>query len=127
MAEAGITVEGAANLRRTLKRAAGDVQDLKDAHNAAAGIAGGRARAEAPRGPSGRLGASVRWSGAATSATIRAGGARVPYAQPIHWGWPRRRIAAQPFITEAAQATESQWVGVYEAAVERILGRVKGK
>lgn len=126
MAEAGIRVEGAASLRRTLRRAGEDLQDLKEAHAAAGAIAGGRARDTAPRGPSGRLAASVRWSGAAASATIRAGSAGVPYALPIHWGWPRRGIPAQPFISTAAQATEPAWTAVYEAAVERILGRVKG-
>lgn len=122
---AGIRVEGASNLRRTMRRAGEDLGDLKEAHQAAAAIAGGRARADAPR-RSGRLAANVRWSGAATSATIRAGGARVPYAGPIHWGWPRRHIGAHPFITDAAVSTEPQWSSVYEAAVGRILDRIKG-
>lgn len=125
MAEPGIRVEGAANLRRTMRRAGEDLQDIKDAHAAAGAIVGGRARAEAPR-RSGRLAASVRWSGTNTTATIRAGFARVPYAAPIHWGWPARGIKSQPFISEAATSTEAQWTALYEQAVERILGRVKG-
>lgn len=121
----GIRVEGAANLRRTLRRAGDDLADLKEAHGAAAAIAGSRARGTAPR-RSGRLAANVRWSGAAATATVRVGSSTVPYANPIHWGWPKRGIAARPWVSEAARDTEHQWTAVYEAAVERILARVKG-
>jgi hypothetical protein len=34
-----------------------------------------------------------------TAAVVRAGRASVPYAGPIHWGWPSRHITAQPFST----------------------------
>lgn len=122
---AGIRVEGAANLRRTMRKAGDDLGDLQEAHAAAAAIAGARARETAPQ-RTGRLASSVRWSGAKATATVRAGGASVPYAMPIHWGWPARGIPAQPFISEAARATESAWTAVYEAAVEAILHRVKG-
>ena len=125
MPYAGIRVEGAATLRRTLRQAGDDLADLKEAHKAAGAIAGGRARATAPR-VSGRLAGNVRWSGTATAATIRAGGRTVLYAGPIHWGWPRRHIAAQPFITEAAQDTEAAWSAVYEAAVAGIVNRIRG-
>lgn len=49
----------------------------------------------------GRLAASLR-----PFATARAAGVRssLPYAAPIHWGWPRRNIKAQPFISEAAES-----------------------
>jgi hypothetical protein len=122
---AGIRVEGAANLRRTMRKAGEDLGALQAAHAAAGAIAGRRAQADAPK-RSGRLASNVRWSGTKTAAVIRVGGARVPYAGPIHWGWPRRHISAHPFVTDAAVATESQWSAVYQAAVERILGRVKG-
>lgn len=121
----GIQVLGAKELRATLKRAGDDLADLKGAHGAAAQVVTGSARAGAPK-RSGRLAANVRGSGAATSATIRAGGASVPYAGPIHFGWPGHNIEPQPFITEAAQRTEPVWVGLYTAAVDKILGRVHG-
>ena len=123
--DAGIRVEGAAELRRTLKRAGEDLSDLKTAHSAAAQIVAGRGRGTAPR-RTGTLAASVRGSGTATAAVVRAGGARVPYAGPIHWGWPSRGITAQPWLSEAATDTETVWVAGYERDVERILDRVKG-
>lgn len=36
-----------------------------------------------------------------SSVTVSAGGARAPYASPIHWGWPRRHIDKQPFLMDA--------------------------
>lgn len=124
--QAGVRVDGAAQLRRTLRRASGDLQDLKQAHGRAAAIAGGRARRDAPHS-SGQLARTVRWGASNTAATIRAGNnGRTRYAGVIHWGWPRRHISAQPFAAEGAKATEAQWVSVYEDAVQRILDRVHG-
>ena len=75
---------------------------------------------------SGTLAGSVRGNQAKTMAAVRAGGARVPYAGPIHWGWPRRNIAAQPFLVDAAHVTEPTWTKFYLREVERILGHVHG-
>lgn len=124
-ATAGIQVQGAKELRATLKRAGEDLGDLKAAHAEAAQLVTGVSRARAPK-RSGRLASNVRGSGAATAATIRVGGASVPYAGPIHYGWPAHNIEPQPFITEAAQSTEPAWVALYDRAVEKILDRVKG-
>lgn len=122
---AGIEVEGASRLRKTLKAAGDDLSDMKEAHAAAAQFVAHQAASRAPR-VTGTLAGGVRGSGAASVATIRAGGARVPYANPIHWGWPARNIAPQPFITEAAQATEGTWIELYERAADRALDKVKG-
>lgn len=122
---AGIRVEGMRTLRATLRKAGDDLSDLKEAHAAAAGIVVPAARASAPR-RTGRLAGNVRGSGTKTGAVIRAGGARVPYAAPIHWGWEKRGIAPNPFISTAAQNTEPTWTRVYEAGVERVLSRIKG-
>jgi hypothetical protein len=55
-----------------------------------------------------------------------AGNAAVPYAGPIHWGWPARRITAQPFIQEAAVATQPAWENAYLEDMQRVVDRVKG-
>ena len=123
--DAGIRVEGAARLRRTLKAAGRDLTDLKAAHAKAAKIAQVAAAAQTPV-VSGTLKASLRSSGTSTAGIIRAGGAKVPYAAPIHWGWPSRGIAAQPFISTGAQASEPVWIRVFETDLDRILDQVKG-
>lgn len=124
-ANAGIKVEGARELRASLRRAGEDLSDLKAAHAAASGVVVAASRIRAPH-RSGRLAGSVRGSGTATKALIRAGGVSVPYANPIHWGWKARGIAAQPFITDAAQNTEPVWTVLYERQVELIVNRIRG-
>lgn len=126
MTSAGVRVEGGRELRRSLRRAAGNLNDLKAAHGAAGAIVAAAAKPRAPRGPSGDLGASVRSSGTTTAAIVRAGYASVPYAGPIHWGWPARHIAPQPWLSTTAQATEPTWLAIYETAVERVLDTITG-
>ncbi len=60
------------------------------------------------------------------AAIIRAGKKSVPYAGVIHWGWPRKNIVAQPWLTEAAASTESTWVDAYTEAVDEILETIEG-
>lgn len=118
-----VQVEGARELRRTLRKAGDDLSDMKAAHTKAAGTVLARQIAPARTGT---LAATVRGTGTKTAAIIRAGYARVPYANPIHWGWPARNIAAQPWISEAAQGSEAVWYPVYVADVQRITDKVKG-
>lgn len=120
-----VEVEGAKELRRTLKQAGADMSDFTQANRDAAAIASTAAAARAPR-RTGALAASVRAGASRTQGVIRAGGARVPYAGPIHWGWPARHISANPFATMAASATEPQWVPVYMARLEVIISKVRG-
>jgi hypothetical protein len=120
-----LQVDGARQLRATLKAAGDDLEDLKAVHATVARYVALRAAAMAPR-RSGRLAASVRGNQAKTAATVRAGGARVPYANPIHWGWPRRHIASNPFLVNAAHTTEPTWTKYYLREVERIVGKVHG-
>jgi hypothetical protein len=120
-----VTVEGFDRLIRTLRKAGEDISDMKDANALAASMVASAASARAPR-RTGALAGNVRGSRKAKGATVRAGGARVPYAGPIHWGWPRRHITAQPFISTAARDTEPRWVAAYLDAVQRALDNVKG-
>lgn len=120
-----VRVEGARELRRTLTRAGGDLEDLKDANARASQMVAQWAAVTAPR-RTGALGGSVRPNRAAGRASIAAGNAGVPYAGPIHWGWPARRIGAQPWIAEAAAATQPSWLPVYEDDIQNVLDKVKG-
>lgn len=121
-----VKIDGLPRLRSALRRAGVEVADLKAANAAAAAYV---ASAAAPRAPrrTGRLAASVRGNRAVGKATVSAGGAATPYAGPIHWGWPARGIEPQPFIAEAAQATESTWVALYQADIERLVDSIGGR
>ena len=112
-----VEVVGLSRLARTMKRAALDVQELKDLNRAAAGAAPRR---------SGRLAADIRTAGTQRAGIVRVGRASLPYAGPIHWGWPARRIAAQPFAADAARKTEPVWTEIYLAGITRIIEKIEG-
>lgn len=121
----GIKVEGLRQLRKTLREAGDDLSDLKALNKEAADIA---ARASAARAPvrSGKLKASIRSSGTKTAGIVRAGKKAVPYAGPIHWGWFKRNIKPQPFISNGAKDSEGQWLPIYEQGIDGIVRKVEG-
>ena len=118
-------VRGAKELRRSLKQAGEDLADLKQVNKRVGDLVIGAAR---PRVPirSGALAASLRPAAAAAKVTIRAGSARVPYAGPIHWGWPGHHISANPFLSDAATSTEETWVGYYFDELQAVVNKVEG-
>lgn len=120
-----VRVEGGRELRATIRRACGDLEDLKAANSRAAGMVAQWASVTAPR-RTGALGSSVRPGRAAGRARVSGGGASVPYAGVIHWGWPQRRITAQPFISDAAVSTQPAWLPVYLHDIQHALDRVRG-
>lgn len=125
-AAAGVKVEGLATLRRTLRDAGEDMQELTRANAAAANIVSTAGR---PRTPirTGRLMATVKGRGLAARAVVTAGSPkRVPYANPIHWGWPDRGITWQPWLSDTARETEPVWLTAYSADVQRIANTVRG-
>jgi hypothetical protein len=119
--EVGVRVEGLARLRRdldTLGRggligdAMREVEDVvTDAASVLAPVRTGRMR-NRTRGSSSKYRATVR--------------AAVVYAPPIHWGWPSRGIEAQPWLSQAAEATEPLWSGIVQEAVQDALDAVRG-
>jgi len=125
VSEGGVTfqVVGLAELSRTMKRAGVDITELKDANTRAAQIVADRASTLAPR-RSGRLAGNVRTAKQVARARIMAGSAAVPYAGPIHWGWPARHIDANPFISNAAVETQDEWLAVYLEDIQTALDKV---
>ena len=122
-----LEVEGGRTLRATLKKAGVNLGDLKAVHKQSATVAASAARSKVPT-VGGGLGRTIRAAGTKTAGIVRAGNnSRVPYAQVVHWGWPRRSRPAQPFITEGAQSSESTWIRVYENYVAQTIAQIKGK
>lgn len=121
----GIQIQGLSDLTRTMKRAGVDITELKDAHTRAASIVADRAAALAPK-RSGNLAGSIRPAKQVGRARIMAGTKAVPYAGPIHWGWPSRNIKANEFLSRAAQETEPEWTKAYFEDVQKALDKVKG-
>lgn len=124
MAQPAIKVEGAAELAKRLRRA-GDKElqaELKEAWREAADEV-----LSAVRGPnkSGALMGSVRSTATLRSGRVAAGKKSVPYAGPIHWGWPARGIAANTFLLDALDMRETRAIDVVTEHVEKIAAKVQ--
>ena len=120
-----VRVDGARQLRATMKAAGEDLSDLKDVNARTAAKVSATAIPRVPR-RTGTLAATVRPAGTKTAAIVRAGKASVPYAAVIEFGWPGHNIAAQPYVTSAAHDTEPEWTSFYEQEIDKILTRIKG-
>lgn len=108
---------------RQLRRLGVDVAgEVKDLHGDAAKVVEKRAVREVPV-RSGALRSTIRSSGTKSNGVIRAGKARVPYAAPIHYGWPKHGIEPNPFLVRALDSTETRVRRVLEDGIARIVRR----
>lgn len=123
-----LKVEGAARLRRTMRQAGVDMSLMKEANRRAAGIVLVAATATAPIGPEagGHIKATGRVGATNTAGTVRFGGKAKPYGPPVHYGWRAHGITGQPWLTDAAQATENTWIQIYTRDMERIISKIEG-
>jgi hypothetical protein len=118
-----VTVTGAKELRRAMKRMGADLKDLTAVNRAAAQPVLEESRRLVPR-VSGTLGRSIRLTASRTGASVRAGKAAVPYAGPIHFGWRRRNIEANPFLYRAIANRHDEVLSIYNGRVEELVGRL---
>lgn len=123
-----ITVEGSKELARDLKKA-GDTELLDELKVAHIGGAEMVLHAALPLVPvrSGALRDSLKATATARSGRVKAGKKSVPYAPPIHFGWPARNIAPNPFLYDALDARKGEVIEAYEKAVEKVAASVEGK
>lgn len=124
MADPLITVKGLDRLVRDLKKISPDIaQELKSANREMAESLVPVAKSKTPRN-SGRLAESVRAGATQKSGVVRAGKKAVPYAGPIHFGWPARRISPNPFLWEALDSRRSEIESEYIKRISDIVDRV---
>lgn len=110
--------------------------DFKETNTRLAAYVAALARGLAPRGPSGRLAGSIRGSKAKTKVSVMAGRKSIPYAGPIHWGWPSRPnpargwrggpISANKFLSNAGDEAQSFVVATWTKHIQDALNDVKG-
>lgn len=122
MSESAVEARGAEELHRTLTAAAEDLADLTEVNDQAGQYVAARAAAAAPR-KSGRLAGSLSVVAEPTGLVVESSEI---YAAPIHWGWPARNIAAQPFLLDTVEQTEAQILEYYQRNNERVLSSVRG-
>lgn len=126
---AAIEIHGAKELRRSLRKAGADMKQMREVNKAAGEIVARAARGKAPVSTLNKrthLRDTIRVFATQTRARIRLGAKPVPYSAPIHWGWPKRSIKANPFVSHAAQETEPAWLRLYEHHVNKILDQIEG-
>ncbi|WEV67969.1 HK97 gp10 family phage protein [Bifidobacterium sp. ESL0769] len=121
-----IEIKGASQLARTLRKAGADAKDLKDVNRKAADVVVPVAKGGVPV-RSHRLENSIRSGATQKAGVIRAGRKSVPYAGPIHWGWPGHHIKPHTFLTDAAKSTEPEWTELYEQEIKKIIEQVQGE
>ena len=120
-----------ANFRRKLE-AVGDeaVEDLKKANLEGVEQVLAEALRRAPVGTrtdkhhkSGRLKSTIKGSASKVRGTIRAGGKKVPYIFPIHFGWAARSITPNPFLYEALDERRDEVKEAYENQIADIIDK----
>jgi len=118
-----IQVQGAKELRAALKRMGADLVDLTAINKAAAEKVAESARDIVPH-LTGALGGTIKATATRTRGRVQAGSRPVPYAGPIHFGWPARNISPQPFLYEALDERRDEVVEAYEAHIEALVEKV---
>lgn len=121
---AGLRVNGLNVFRRNLRRVNSDLpKGLTALHKELAATLVDAARDTAPR-RTGRLASTIRPFGTQKAAAVGAGKKAVPYAGPIHYGWPARNITAQPFLTETIHRHQERLLRDYEQQLSAFIERV---
>lgn len=144
MASTGLRVTGGRELRRALRTATGDLDDLKAAHRQVAAIVAAAAQSAAPK-RTGKLAGTIRPNAGQRYARVSVGNNRssangVRYAGPIHYGWPTGSpslpkkvrnftgrewfITPRPFVIDVAQGLEPLWTRVYLDAIDEIISKI---
>ena len=118
-----IEVEGLKEITRLLRKVEKTEIDkgLRQANKGAAEVVAAEAKDIVPV-RSGRLKKSIGAKGDLSSGSIKAGTkGRVPYAGVIHWGWGRRRIFPQKFLSGAIRNKLPEARDVYEELFDEIM------
>lgn len=118
-----IEVDGAKELRTAMKRMSADLGDLTRLNKEVAGIVASDARGRAPN-LTGALSRSVRPGSNKKAGYVTAGRKLVPYAGPIHFGWPRRNIEPNTFLYDAADARSGEVIGRYRDRIGDLVRKL---
>jgi hypothetical protein len=120
-----IKVTGLSEVQRNLRKLSTDALDLNkteflETNKQVAEIVINETKKYVPI-LSGSLAAAIRNASTKKSAKVRAGNAAVPYAGPIHFGWPSRSIKPNTFLYEAIDARKDEVANRYAALVSDLI------
>lgn len=97
-------------------------KQIRDINKECAEIVAVTARTLAPY-RSGRLRGNIRAGATLTAGTVSVGSQSVPYAGPIHWGWPRHHIKPNPFLVKALEGDVGKIEEKYNRDLQAFLDR----
>ncbi len=124
MADAsGIKVAGLKASIKALQAIGVPDAEIKAAGTAAGEIVANEARTLVPV-QSGALRDSIRVSKALAKVSVSAGNSgKIPYANPIHWGWYKRHIKPNPFFVKALGYTRDEVFKNYYAQIQNLIAK----
>lgn len=119
-----LEITGLRELQRDLKNLATESREqMKETHRKAGEIVAIKAQSLAPV-LSGTLASTILSAPTQYQGRVRVGrGQSVPYAGPIHFGWPARRIHPQPFVYDALDERRSEVVELYVQRMNQLIER----
>lgn len=122
MSNESIRVLGLNKAIRSIKLAGVPAAEVSKAGKEAAEVVASKARTLVPV-RSGALRGSIRTAAQQRRVIVRAGGARVPYANPIHWGWFRRGIKPNQFFSRAIAGNIEEIYKKYFDNLQRLVDK----
>ena len=126
MAVESIKVSGLNQLVRDLKVIGVPAKEIAEAGSDAGEIVAAEARTLVPV-KTGALKSTIRVAKQQRRVVVRAGNARVPYANPIHWGWFRRGILPNPFFSKALKLNIEEIYTRYFENIDKLIIKYGGK
>ncbi len=117
----GIKVKGYKAGIKALQEIGVPAAELKAAGSQAGEVVAREARTLVPV-RTGKLRNSIRVSKALTKVSVSAGNnGKIPYANPIHWGWFKRNIKPQPFFIKALGITRDEVYRNYYRTLDTLI------
>lgn len=120
MSAPAVQVEGAREVRATLRKLGQGTKDMSQVHRKVAALVIGPAQGRT-RHQSGKLAGSYRVKASAAKAAISS---TVVYAPVQEFGWPRRNITPSLALTGALEAERTAIVDAYQAYVTELVDRL---
>lgn len=114
-------IEGLRQVQKAMRNFSDDSRnDMKETHRKAGQIVVDAAAGKVPV-RTGALLASLRSAPTQRQGRVRIGSAAVPYAGPIHFGWPARHIQPNPFIYEVLDGRRQEVYALYAERISQLV------
>ena len=115
-----LEIDGLRDVQKAMRGFSDDSRnDMKETHRKAGQIVvDGAVRYVPVR--TGALLASLRSAPTQRQGRVRVGSAAVPYAGPIHFGWPARNIKPNPFIYEVLDSRRNEVAQIYAQRITEL-------